>query len=77
VIFPTRDPGAAPQLRPISPGQAMKQLLQSAVNFPRLGEDGLHLLARALGEARCYSLTADGIRATSKLVMNLVGAAGP
>jgi len=75
VIFPTLEPGATPQLRPMSHGQAMKQLLKSAVNFPRLGEEGLHLLGRILEEARCYSLTANGIEATAKLVMDLVGVA--
>ena len=73
VIFPSRDPEASPSLRPLSGAQAMRQLLKNAVNFPRIGEGGLRLVAGVLEGAQCYSLSANGIQATSKLITDLVG----
>ena len=71
IIFPSYDPAAVPQLQPLSAGQAMQQLIENSVNFHRFGRDGLHLLANLVEEAQCFSLTTNGLEATTALIEDL------
>jgi len=73
VVFPKYAPGVMPELQPLPPGQAVRELLNNSVNFRRFGSDGLHLLARLAEQAQCFSLPIDGLEAPVRLVTELAG----
>ena len=71
IIFPKYVPGAAPQLQRLAPSLAMRQLLENSVNFPQFGGDGVRLMARLVEDAQCFSLTTNGLEATTTLINKL------
>ena len=76
IIFPKYHQGATPRFQPLSPGEAMQQLIENSVNFTRFGGEGLRLLADLIEGAKCYSLVSGGLEETTALIDELVGSAG-
>lgn len=72
IIFPKYEQDSSPQLQSVSPAQAMHLLLENSVNFSRLGKFGLHLLAKLVQEAQCFSIITDSLATSVKLIDDLV-----
>ena len=71
IVFPRYDPNARPGLEELSPGQAMRGLLNNSVNFPRIRREGLHLLVKLVQEARCLSLTTNCLDQATEAINEL------
>ena len=71
IIFPRYDPAAPPQLQPMSPDEAVRQLIDNSVNFSQFGKHGLHLLAALVEDAQCFSLTSNDLEETTALINEL------
>ena len=74
IVFPNYNPDAvAPQLVPLSPGQAIPRLMDNSINLGLLGTEGFHLVARLVEGAQCFSLTTNGLDETTSLITELIG----
>jgi hypothetical protein len=71
IVFPTYQPGAVPQLTPITPNQAMRRLLENSINFQRLPGGGLALLSQLARNATSFTLTAGDLSTTVALLHGL------
>lgn len=68
IFFPQYEPETTPQLRPLTPNEAMRKLLENSVNFSSFGQGGLHLLARLAREAQCFAVIVNGPELTAQLI---------
>ena len=71
IIFPTYDPAATPQIKPLTSDEAMRRLIDNSVKFHQFGRHGLHLLANLLEEAECFCLTSNDLEKTTALINEL------
>lgn len=71
IIFPRYDASAPLTLQSISPSDAIKELINNSINFSSLGKGGLHILARLVREAECYTLLTNGIGPAVEVINEL------
>lgn len=72
IVFPRYAPGQAPQLTPVTRGQAAFQLRQLSFNFDRFGSAGLDVIRRASLRARAFELNAGSLADTCDLIEKMV-----
>lgn len=73
IIFPRYNPDEAPRLQALRPDEALRKLIDNSVNFARFGRNGLRLLSALVADARCFSLSVNGLAATTSLIDELAG----
>jgi len=72
VIFPSRCSQGDAQLLPLTPGEALRELVANSINLPKLGSKGIHMIADLVNEAQCFALKSADLAASVSLVNRLL-----
>ncbi len=77
LVLTTHIPGAAVELRPVGPAEAVAELAMHTFDFPRIAGRGLEVLARVVGEATVVRLVTGDLAAATAALRGLLAAHTP
>jgi len=75
IVLPRYEPGARPELAPLSRARALMQLADNAFNYSVHGRRGFEFLTRFVDRCGCYTFTYSDLDAAARIFAGLAGGA--